>query len=227
MENINILCQAAAKLLTMNLFHGQDVPSVHAVQAVQAVAAQVQLPSGGDNAEPRENLIDADVRDPKIILRASQKSINFQLRQYLGYIRKVREAGIEPKELLTGLEIAHSGPDAPPFDFWCLITVRDRIIVESNAAIEQIKLEQDEALKSLGISGPIAVGFAAVLKVCHIPKGILLAIPGLWYGLYTACNLAAAWQHELELKSIVEKATNWELDEQDKNGSWRFWRYHQ
>lgn len=58
------------------------------------------------------------------------------------------------------LEIVDSGPRKPPPDFWCLITVRDRLISQSNVLYDYIKQDSEEAWQllqsSIRISAPLS-----------------------------------------------------------------------
>lgn len=45
----------------------------------------------------------------------------------------------------------------------------------------------------------------------------MLDTPVLSYGLYKAAQLAAAWKYEKKLETVVEQATNWELEEDNKS----------
>ncbi|RSL39267.1 hypothetical protein CEP53_014188 [Fusarium sp. AF-6] len=175
----------------------------------QALVAEEALDS-------ETNFIDFEATDAKIQLEARRRSVNFQKSQYLRYLRKVRESGIEPRDLLNGLEITQSGPTAPPLDFWCLIAVRDRLIIESNALLEGMRSQRMEALMSLSLSGILVLGLAANPLPPSISWINLLNIPAASYGLYTAWKAAAAWKDKHELETVVEQATNWELEEEDR-----------
>ncbi|RTE70637.1 hypothetical protein BHE90_014960 [Fusarium euwallaceae] len=80
-----------------------------------------------------------------------------------------------------------------------------------------MRLVRKNALKSLIVPGPLILGFAAGLGAVPIPWISMLNIPTLSYGLYEAVKLAAAWKYEQKLETVVEQATNWELEEDNKS----------
>ncbi|KAH7022110.1 hypothetical protein EDB80DRAFT_694052 [Ilyonectria destructans] len=192
--------------------HGRELAPSRLVQSASS------SPSWALGVEGRlgneTNFIDSESKDAGVNLEACRRSVNFQKDQYLRYLRKVRESGIEPRDLLSGLEIMESGPTAPPPDFWCLITVRDRLIFESNVLLEGIRLERKEALTSLGISGSLAFGLSG-LHSLSIPWINILNIPTLSYGLYNAFRAAVTWHDVHKLESVVEQAINWELEDEE------------
>lgn len=69
----------------------------------QAAMAQSRALVPGDGVGGEYSFVDSDSKDPRIELEARRRSVRFQMDQYLRYLRKVRESGIEPKNLISGL----------------------------------------------------------------------------------------------------------------------------
>ncbi|KAK5988314.1 hypothetical protein PT974_12464 [Cladobotryum mycophilum] len=175
-----------------------------------------ESPRSLGSVENRAYSNEGDSESPRQHFAACRKSVDFLMDQYLQYIDSARKSGIEPKDLLSGLEITESGPNAAPLDFWSLINVRDRLIVELNNLLEPVRLKHREALRSLRTSGPFVFVMATVLQFFPMRWIRLLSIPVLSYSLFKGFKVAMAWRDGIRLQAIIERATNWELEEKDK-----------
>ncbi|CVL08894.1 uncharacterized protein FMAN_14122 [Fusarium mangiferae] len=188
--------------------------------------------------EPFDSNASSNTSDPqsrRIYLKACRKSLDFQMEQYLRYLGKVRAARIEPKDLLHSPGIAENGPNVPPSDFWCLIVVRDRLVSQSNILCEYMRIEKQDASQSLSHSSPYsallacisAFGSATVLPLGRwFILGMLVAgaLP-LTFLAPNAAKVIATGRCESILRSVIQRATDWDLDEEgrEKLESFAFW----
>ncbi|KAH7219733.1 hypothetical protein DER44DRAFT_761489 [Fusarium oxysporum] len=188
--------------------------------------------------EPFHSNASSNISDPqsrRIYLKACRKSLGFQMEQYLRYLGKVQAARIEPKDLLQSTGIAENGPNAPPSDFWCLIVVRDRLVSQSNILCEYMRIENQVARQSLRHYSPYSALSACIsafgsVTVLPLDRWFILgmlvagALP-LTFLAPNAAKVIATGRCESILRSIVQRATNWDLDEEgrEKLESFAFW----
>ncbi|KAJ5609205.1 hypothetical protein N7528_009772 [Penicillium herquei] len=157
-----------------------------------------------------EEEICTDSKDYEIHIEARKKAIEFEIAQYGRYLRNVEESRFNPKQLITGLEIASDGSNQPPSEFFSLTTVRDRLIIQSSSLIRCTRYGRDEATNHLKISALLALLIAAALHAVPDRRVDLLNIPIFVYVSFVARGIAKRYRYERQLKSVIKRATNWD-----------------